>query len=82
MAGPGLTAHSWKDTLLFSMQAFGPEIVSQEGAIKCTIFRDNSEIGMLFFTTWYSSRDQCRKFAFHYKDKAHGLYTIRVFEEE
>ena len=77
-----LTAHMWKNTLLYSLQFFGPEIVSRDGRIECTLFRDDSEIGKLFFTTWYSSLDQCRKYAFLYKDKAHGLYTIRVFKED
>ena len=77
-----LTSKYWKDVLLFGLQVFGPDLVSQEGVIKTTIYRDGAEIGKLFFTTWYSTLDRCRKYTFYYKDKAHGLYTIRVFEEE
>ena len=78
-ASARLTARSWKNVLL-GLQLFGPELVSQEGIVKTTIYRDDAEIGKLFFLTW-----ECfgtRKFAFHFRDRNHGITTIRVFEEE
>ena len=77
---PCLNHRYWKDVPLFGLQVFGPELVDQEGIIKTTVYRDDTEIGKLFFSTWESFGT--RKYAFHFRDKNHGLMTVRVFEEE
>lgn len=77
---PYLTSRTWKDVLLYGLQLYNQELVSQEGIVETVIYRDNAEIGKLFFSTWGMLRH--RKYAFHFRDNNHGITTVRVFEEE